>query len=328
MARLGLVGDVMLGRLVDERQRGRAPEAVWGDVLDRLRGLDGLFVNLECVLSTGGERWTETDRSSHFRANPEWAVPALERAGVSFASLANNHAMDFGATALTDTLDHLIGAGIAHAGAGRSLLQAREPGLVSVGGYDVAVVAFTDNTPEYAAREDRAGVAYLDVDPDDAETRAVVTDALETARSLGPDLVVASLHLGPNMVSEPAATHERFGRFLAEQGVDIVHGHSAHVVQGIEHHAGTPILYDTGDFVDDYRVDRELRNDRTFLFVADVDATGVHSIRLEPVEIEDCMVTWADDDAAAGARKAIRERSRAYGTTFERDGEALVTNLR
>lgn len=52
--RTGLTGDVMLGRLVDHHQRQRPVTAVWGNLLDRLQALDGLFIKLECCLSTGG----------------------------------------------------------------------------------------------------------------------------------------------------------------------------------------------------------------------------------------------------------------------------------
>ena len=53
-ARIGLVGDVMLGRGVDERWEDGPPEGIWGTTLDRLRSLDGLFCNLECCLSDRG----------------------------------------------------------------------------------------------------------------------------------------------------------------------------------------------------------------------------------------------------------------------------------
>src|SRR6056297_3248655 len=112
--RIGLTGDVMLGRLVDEHQRRRSPDAVWADLLNRLTALDGLFVNLECCLSTRGTPWQVTYRPFHFRADPDWAVPALEAAGVDGCALANNHVLDFGDPALLDTLDALDGAGIAH----------------------------------------------------------------------------------------------------------------------------------------------------------------------------------------------------------------------
>ncbi|MFB6303447.1 MAG: CapA family protein [Haloferacaceae archaeon] len=324
--RLGLTGDVMLGRKVQERQRNRPPEAVWGNLLDGLRALDGLLVNLECALSTRGKRWTRTHRPFHFRADPSWAVPALDAAGVDCCALANNHILDFGAVALRDTLDALDGAGIERAGAGRDLDEALSPARFPVGGLDVAVVSFTDNTPEYAADADGPGTAHVEMDPAVDPTRDRVSEALWRAREGDPDLLVASLHWGPNMVVDPPPEFEAFGRWLVDRGVDLVHGHSAHVFQGIEVYDGAPIIYDAGDFVDDYAVDRDLRNDRSFLFEALVDADGVTELRLRPVEIRGCSVHAAAGETARWCRDRMRELSEPFGTAsaFERDGTELV----
>ncbi|MFB6270367.1 MAG: CapA family protein, partial [Halobacterium sp.] len=297
MATLGLTGDVMLGRKVDERQQSRAPDAVWGDLTDRLRSLDGLFCNLECCLSTRGEQWTRTRRAFHFRADPAWAVPALDAVGVDGVTLANNHVLDYQAVALRDTLDALDDAGIEHVGAGRDWHSALDPAMFSVDDCDIAVVAFTDNTPEYAAGDDSPGTARIECDVDDEESREAVHDALERARATDPDLVMASLHWGPNMVAEPAAQYREFGRWLVDEGVDVVHGHSAHVFQGVEVRGGAPILYDAGDFVDDYAVDDDLRNDRSFLFEVELSADGSPvELRLHPVDLDYCVVGDADED--------------------------------
>ena len=326
--RLGFAGDVMLGRLVDERQRQRPVEAVWGDVLGRLRGLDGLVVNLECCLSARGDPWRRTHRVFHFRADPGWAVPALERAGVDCCALANNHVLDFEEVALRDTLDHLDDAGIAHAGAGRTRAEAFAPAVVSVAGLDAAVVSFTDNTPEYAATDASPGTARVEIDADNEETRAAVGAVLDRTREHDPDVLVASLHWGPNMREEPPPAFRRFARWLVDEGVDVVHGHSAHVFQGVEVYDGRPILYDTGDFVDDYAVDDRLRNDRGFLFEASVTPEGrVAELRLVPTEIRDCAVHEASAEAAAWSRRRMRALSEAFGTTFERESDHLVLEL-
>ncbi|QCC59219.1 CapA family protein [Natrinema thermotolerans] len=336
--RIGFTGDVMLGRLVDERQRSRSVDAVWGTTLERLRGLDGLVCNLECVLSTRGREWQRTHRPFHFRADPDWAIPALERAGVDVCALANNHVLDYEETALRDTLAALDDAGIGRTGAGETLDEALEPAVLTISdpgangevgnGLDLAVVSVTDNTPEYAADADSPGTARVEIDADDPETRRLVRDALERARETDPDLVVASLHWGPNMVTEPPDAFREFGRWLAEAGVDFVHGHSAHVLQGIEVYEGTPICYDTGDFVDDYRVDEELRNDRSFLFVLRATPEGrLRDLRLSPTEIDGCAVHEASPDAAAWARDRMRELSAPFGTEFEREGDGLVLSL-
>ncbi|AEH38083.1 CapA family protein [Halopiger xanaduensis] len=330
--RIGFTGDVMLGRLVDDRQQHRSVDAVWGTVRERLQALDALVINLECVLSTRGRKWRRTRRPFHFRADPTRAVPALEAAGVDVCALANNHVLDYEEAALRDTLEHLDEAGIDRAGAGETIDEALEPAVRRVGGeeaaLDVAVVSLTDNTPEYAADETAPGTARIEIDVDDAASIERTREGLERARATDPDLLVASLHWGPNMVEEPPPAFQEFGRWLIEQGVDIVHGHSAHVFQGIEVHDGCPILYDTGDFVDDYAVDDDLRNDRSFLFELAATSGGKPTeLRLHPTEIDNCAVHEASPDAAARSRERMRELSEPFGTEFGRDGEALVLSL-
>ncbi|MEF8901507.1 MAG: CapA family protein [Halovenus sp.] len=325
--RIGLTGDVMLGRNVDSYQQRRPPEAVWRNVLDRLQDLDGLFINLECCLSTRGTRWTRTDRAFHFRADPDWVVPALEAAGVEGCALANNHVLDFGAVALEDTLDVLDDAGFAHAGAGRTIERALDPAVVRIGDLTAAVVSFTDNTPEYAADETSPGTARIEIDVENDRSRELVGESLSRAKASDPDLLIASLHWGPNMVTEPPPAFRTFGRFLVDNGVDLVHGHSAHVFQGIEVYDGAPILYDTGDFVDDYAVDRDLRNDRGFLFEFRTDSEGPAELRLFPIEIYDCAVHEANEDARRWCHERMRELSAPFGTEFSREGEQLVLPL-
>lgn len=327
--RLGFTGDVMLGRLVDEQQLSRPVTAVWGSLLERLRDLDGLFINLECCLSTRGRPWQRTDRPFHFRADPDWAISALETAGVSYCSLANNHILDFEEPALYDTLDHLDAADIDYAGAGRNREAAFDPAIVSIGDLTVAIVAATDNTPEYAAGETSAGTARIEMDAGNRVTREQIRNASARAQRHDPDLLVASLHWGPNMVEAPRQSIREFGRWLVDEGFDVIHGHSAHIFQGIEIYDRRPILYDTGDFVDDYVVDDELRNDRSFLFNLRVSDSGLpEQLRLHPVEISEFAVHEADREAAEWSRERMRELSRPFGTKFERNGDALVCDIR
>ena len=335
---LGFTGDVMLGRLVDERQRRRDVAHVWGDLAERLRSLDGLFVNLECCLSTRGTPYTDTYHPFHFRADPGWAVPALEAVGVDWASLANNHVLDYGEDAFFDTLDALDAAGIPYAGAGPDAEEAFAPSAVRVGGgdddadaLDVAFVSLTDNVREWAAGPDSPGVAHLRIDRDDPDVRQTVRSALDDARALDPDLLVASLHWGPNMTQGPDESRRAFGRWLIEEGVDLVHGHSAHVFHGVEvTEEGGLVLYDAGDFVDDYAVDDDLRNDRGFLFVVEVDDDGaIERLRLEPTEIYDFSVHAVDESDAGWWHETMRKRTERFGlgTEYERDGAALVVEL-
>jgi poly-gamma-glutamate capsule biosynthesis protein CapA/YwtB (metallophosphatase superfamily) len=323
--RLGFTGDVMLGRSVDEHWRERDPTGVWGSMHDHLLGLDGLFLNLECTISARGS--PRPGRTYHFRAHPDWAVAALESVGTSWVSLANNHLLDFGAVALRDTRTHLTRAGVAHAGAGADVAAATTPSLVPVGDLDVAVVAFTDQSASYAALPGKVGTAYTELDPRDLAGRWQVGSALREAHAGDPDLTVASLHWGPNWDPTPAKSQRRFARWLVDNGVDVVHGHSAHIVQGVEVYRGRPIIYDAGDFVDDYIVKDGLHNDWSFLFEVEIEDGIPTALRLVPVEIDDETVNHPGEEAATWLRARMRTLSKPFGTRFERTGDGLALTL-
>src|ERR687897_1492147 len=159
MTALALTGDVMLGRGVNETFRAAPPEEPWGDVLPLLLSADLRIINLECAITEHRRPWSRTRKVFHFRADP-LAVEVLKVARVDACSLANNHTLDFEEQGLLDALDHLEAAGIRYAGAGRNLEEAARPVLL-VGG--LAVVAFTDNEPPFAASPETPGTNYLPV---------------------------------------------------------------------------------------------------------------------------------------------------------------------
>ncbi|TKX73784.1 CapA family protein [Halorubrum sp. GN11_10-6_MGM] len=329
-ARIGFVGDLMLGRSVADRWAdGDDPEGVWGSTLTRLRELDALVGNLECCVSDRGERWP--DKVYYFRSPPSFAVPALEAAGTSFVSLANNHVLDYREPALRDTRRHLADAGIARAGAGANAGEALRPATFEAGDLTVAAFGLTDQSTAFAATDADPGTAFARLDPAVRGTRTLVGDVLDRVAEAEPDLVVASLHWGANWETEPRAVHERFGRWLVERGVDVVHGHSAHVLQGVEVYDGCPIIYDAGDFVDDYVSyrDREgVYNKRSALFELVVRGGELAALDVVPTAIADETARLADGEVAEWVRETVAERSDAFGTAVEgvggeRDGGRL-----
>ncbi|QWC20778.1 CapA family protein [Halorubrum sp. 2020YC2] len=330
-ARIGFVGDLMLGRSVADRWADADdPAGVWGTTLPRLRDLDALVGNLECCVSDRGERWP--DKTYYFRSPPSFAVPALEAAGASFVSLANNHVLDYREPALRDTRTNLSDAGIARAGAGANADAALEPATFEAGDLTVAAFGLTDQSTAFAATDSDPGTAFARLDPSVAATRALVGDVLDRVADAEPDLVVASLHWGANWETEPRAVHERFGRWLVERGVDVVHGHSAHVLQGVEVYDGRPIVYDAGDFVDDYVSyrDREgVYNKRSALFELVVRGGDPVALDVVPTEISDETAGLAGGEAAAWVRDAVAERSAPHDTPVEGvDGERSDGRLR
>jgi len=324
-ARIGFAGDLMLGRGVNETWQDGPPGGVWGSLLDRLDALDGLVANLECTVSDRGS--PQPGRTYRFRADPEWAIPALERGGVASLALANNHQLDFGPAALVDSVERLDDAGFAAAGAGSDRAAATRSASATVGGLDLALVSVTDQGQGTGAGPDRAGVTHLPLSTAVPKSRTLLRTLVESARSRDPDLVVVSLHWGPNWRERPSGGRRRLARWLIDHGADVVHGHSAHVVQGVETYRGRPILYDTGDLVDDYVVKSELRNDRSALFELVVAEGDLAGIRIVPVEIRNETAHRADETVAAWIRDRLRERSRGFETSFRRAGDGLWVPL-
>ena len=323
---IGFAGDTMVGRGLNDIY-GKAsvdPASIWGDFRPQLESLDGVFCNLECCISTHDE--PAPKRMYHFRGDPEWAIPALSAGNVRFTNLANNHAMDYGTVALMETIDLLDNAGIANAGTGKTEDAARAPASFSVGDLDVAVVSFSFAYKSDVATDARPGIAWDKIDPDDQQTRQDVGSAIDRAKSTNPDVLMVSLHWGENWVERPNDRLVAFGHWLVDQGVDLVHGHSAHVVQAVEQYGDGVILHDTGDLVDDFGVKDDLGNHDSYLFEVTFDGSTAETVRLVPFHI-DHGVSQTTEEQAAWLRKTMRDRSEPFDTMYERDGDGLVVHL-
>jgi poly-gamma-glutamate capsule biosynthesis protein CapA/YwtB (metallophosphatase superfamily) len=325
MITLALMGDVMLGRRVAEALNYHmGPEEPWGGVMALLDAADLRIINLECAITDNEQPWTRTAKVFHFRTPPS-AIETSRTARIDACSLANNHTLDFEEQGLLDTLEHLDAAGIRHAGAGRNQEEALDPAILIVppDRHRVALLAFTDNESPFAAGTDRPGTNYLPVSLRPEVLRRVER-VVSAVRARGADTVVFSNHWGPNMVQRPKEIFRRFARAVIDLGVDIYYGHSAHVFQGVEIYRGKPVLYDTGDFIDDYAVNRELRNDWSFLFRVSVAEGRFERLDLIPVKLSYARV----DLATGGERESILNRmerlSAEMGTVFARREGSLV----
>lgn len=309
---IALLGDVMLGRAVAERLADVPPEEVWAPEVRELCGACDLVIcNLECCISVRGEPTERIRQKPFFFRGPPQAVGSLEAIGAGAVSLANNHALDYEAEALVETL-HLLGeAGIAVAGAGRDESEARRPAIVEVGNVRVGLVAVSDHPPEFAAGRDSPGIAY------GALRRAIpgwLADQLaRLAREC--DHVVAFPHWGPNMTTEPASWQRRAAAQLQEAGADLVAGHSAHVFHGAGWSRRGPLLYDLGDALDDYAVEPRLRNDLGLLAIW---RPGDPELELVGLALDHCRTRLAAGDEAEWISRRLTQACERLGTRVER----------
>jgi poly-gamma-glutamate synthesis protein (capsule biosynthesis protein) len=193
--------------------------------------------NLEAPISRHGIEFT--DKRFRFRADPRSAA-ALQRAGFSVLTLANNHMMDFGTPALRETINYLDSFGILHTGAGETAAAAREPVIVRTTEGSVAFLAYSLTFPaEFYAAAARPGTApgYA------GQVREDVVRAKAAA-----DYVVVSFHWGSEGATLPHSYQIRAAHGAIDAGADVVLGHHPHVLQGIERYRKGIIFYSLGNF--------------------------------------------------------------------------------
>ncbi len=317
--RLALAGDTMLGRGVADALASRPPESlVASEVAEVCRDADLFLLNLECCISERGSPRLAPGKPFHFRAPPE-AVETLLHLGVSCVTLANNHAVDYGEEALLDTLELLDSAGVRWVGAGPDVEAARRPAVLEASGLRLAVIGVTDHPPDTAAGPGRPGTAYADLG---GGVPGWLTETVRVARG-ETDVVLATAHWGPNMVSEPVPHVRRTAGALVEAGASLVAGHSAHVFHGVRGR----VLYDLGDFLDDYRVDPVLRNDLGLLWLVTLERSGPARLEALPLRLEHCFTRFADGEDAAWVWDRFLEACAALGTPARREGRGLVVDL-
>jgi len=319
---LALAGDTMLGRNVAERLLASPRlETIFSDEVRLvLADADLVVLNLECCISQRGERRPDRGKPYFFRAPPV-AAELLADLGVDCVNLANNHALDYGFDALGDTRALLGRTGVRAVGAGSEMGQARQFAVLEARGFRLAVIGVTDHPEDWAAGVDRPGIAWADLGSGvpDWLSSLVARAAAEA------DAVLVTPHWGPNLTTRPPDYVRVAAQQLLDAGATLVAGHSAHVFHGVAER----IIFDMGDFVDDYAVYRYLRNDLGLLFLVALDGpTPLVPVRLEavPLAIDHCRARLADDVEWAWIRDRFVDACAELGTDVQTRGKRLVVD--
>lgn len=187
-------------------------------------------------------------------------LEALGRAGFHVITLAANHLFDYGHYGVLDTLDALRGQGIATAGAGMTLAEARAPAVVERSGKRIGVLSYNCVGPKESwASEGKPGAAYVHtmkhLDERDiytfADPRTLrrMQDDIEALRPT-VDVLLVALHKG--VVHTPVEVQDverQVSHAAIEAGADAVIGHHQHILRGIEFYKGKPIFHGLCNFV-------------------------------------------------------------------------------
>jgi poly-gamma-glutamate synthesis protein (capsule biosynthesis protein) len=239
--RLFAVGDVK----IDPDDIARDP---FGAVRPALADADLSVVNVEMAIGDPTTAGAPATKSYTFLGSP-MAPAILAKAGVTVASLANNHSLDYGPVALMSTIGRLRGAGVAPVGAGPDDAAAYQPVIRTVAGgtVRVAVVAGSAVYPEstWAAARARPGVAS-------AYNAARFATAVRAARAQA-DVVIAFLHWGEESRICPNDAQRSLAAALRRAGATAVLGAHPHVLQPLVREGDGVVAYSLGNFVFDRR---------------------------------------------------------------------------
>jgi poly-gamma-glutamate synthesis protein (capsule biosynthesis protein) len=271
MARINFMGDVMFAELLENYRRGlktvleKKSIDPFEHVGPLLKEADFNVINLECVLSDS----SILDKPfSEILIAPESSLRFLADNRINVVNTANNHALDHGRKEFDRSISVLKGAGIHVIGYDTGNFFQKEPVLVEAGGRKYGFLGY--NISNFSDTGRRAVIDRV---------RAIVTEARQSA-----DTIIISMHWGEEYTNVPPPYVIQFGKELLEAGVDILHGHHSHQIQGVLRDGDRIFAPSLGNFIFDQMVDR---NRITAVLQVDISGEGELDLRYLPHYMND-----------------------------------------
>ena len=277
------------------------------DVVKILNDSNFLVVNSEFTVSNSGT--PIKNKMFTFRAKPE-RLSIYYDMGVDLALLANNHSYDYGTVAFNDMLEAFKEYEIPYIGAGKNLSEASLPYYVVLNGYKFAFVNCTRAeknilTPGATATDEGVFRCY---------DTANMVKAIKNAKNES-DYVIANVHFGKEGSHDLEKVQVSSAKEYVDAGADIVVGHHAHVLQGVEYYKGKPIIYNLGNFIfNNHTLD-------TAIFEVHINQDGKMDYYLIPGTQIDCYTSLANEKDKARIIKDLNSWS--INATIMEDGKIV-----
>lgn len=278
-------GDILLSSYVLNNYENSGISGVLSEELQaEMQNADLTMVNEEFPFSTRGTQ--AQDKQFTFRVDPSY-VKIFQEMGIDVVTVANNHALDYGTEALSDTFQTLDEAGIAYVGAGDSKERAAEAYVTELGGKTFGFLAASRVIPEVSWNIDNQQPGML-CTYDSTELCEAIRRAKENC-----DYVVVYVHWGIERENTPQDYQRQLGKAYIDAGADMVIGAHPHVLQGIEYYNGKPIVYSLGNYIFNQNIEKTMllkvtvsQENETTLQLIPASASGAKTRKLEGEEAQ------------------------------------------
>jgi poly-gamma-glutamate capsule biosynthesis protein CapA/YwtB (metallophosphatase superfamily) len=236
-----LAGDVMFEGDIKSQINKYGVDYPFKYVNTYFKKSDLTVVNLETSISTRGKA---ASKQFTFRANPS-VVKGIKNSGIDVVSLANNHTLDYGTTALFDTMNYLKKSNIGTVGAGKNSQEAFSAQYRVINGKRIAIIGLSRVLPEasWFASNTKAGIAS-------AYSTNPMMNYVKTAVKKS-DYTIIMIHWNKERKDYPEDYARKLGKQFIDLGVDAVIGGHSHTLMGSEIYKGAPIYYSLGNFIFD-----------------------------------------------------------------------------
>lgn len=195
-------------------------------------------------------------------------LDVLPKMGFDIATLAGNHLYDCGPYGVTDTLERLHDLGIATAGGGANLEEAKRPAVVEKQGIRTGVISLNAAGPRLGwATSQKPGANYISVETSYVPARDMpgcpakvytfiwpenlrqLEEEIKALRSQ-VDILIVVMHKGNGGDHPRLDSYEQpLCHAAIDAGADIIFAHHHHVLKGVELYKGKPIYHGLGNFV-------------------------------------------------------------------------------
>ncbi|MBU1076506.1 MAG: CapA family protein, partial [Spirochaetes bacterium] len=243
---------------------------------------DIAFANLEAPISKDNGK--KRRKQFTFKAHPD-TVKSLLYAGFDVLNIANNHIMDFGRDALSDTIRILEENNIQYVGGGKNFEDAHTMRIIKVRGSLIGFLGFSKTyTAAYYAGKNRAGITS-------GGEGNILKLVKENSKKV--DILIVSFHWGKEYTWKPGSFQISLARRIIKNGAKAVLGHHPHCIQPVEKYKDGIIAYSLGNFAfGSFGRPPKRKADKSLMLKIHLDKKKIAGVEVIPLDVYNYRVKF------------------------------------